>query len=115
MQGNSKTIGQVAQSLFEILASHTKTKEMMAGALVNQIVSSADPVIAVNKLNLLRKVEALPTKHLEKIRDNCKENPILVQTKKFVTLLNDMLAERELDKFIIEKVEKMEFDDDIPF
>jgi hypothetical protein len=53
----------VAQALFEILTIHTKTKEIMVRALVNQIVSSADPENAIKKLNLLRKVETLPVKH----------------------------------------------------
>ncbi len=115
LQGNGKSIGQVAQSLFEILASHTKTKDAMAGALVNQIVSSSDAGNATNKLNLLRKIETLPTKHLEKIRDTCKDNSTLVESKEFVRLLNDMLTERELEKLVIEKAVKVEFDDDIPF
>jgi hypothetical protein len=115
LQGHGKSIGQVAQSLFEILSSHTKTKEVMVSALVNQIVSSADPENSIKKLNLLRKVETLPAKHLEKIRDNSKDNPALLELKEFVGLLNDMLAERDLDKLVIEKVVEIEFDDEIPF
>ena len=115
LQGNGKSIGQVAQSLFEIIASHTKTKEVMASALVGQIVSSANPKNALNKLNLLREVETLPAKHLEKIRDNSKDNPALLESKEFVELLNDMLIERDLEKLVKETAVETAFDDDIPF
>lgn len=115
LQGNDKSIGQVAQSLFEILASHPKTKELMASSLVNQIVSSADPVNAIKKLKLIRKVETLPAKHLEKVRDNCHNNTFLLRSNEFIGLLNEMLTERDIDKLIIEKVVEQQFDDDIPF
>ena len=115
LQSNGKSIGQVAQALFKILANHVKTKETMANALVNQIVSSTDSTVAVSKLNLLRMIEMLPAKHLEGVRDNCKDNINLIGTSEFIKLLNRMLSERDLQELVIEKAVKIEFDDDIPF
>jgi len=87
----------------------------MAASLVNQVVSSTDIGAATNKLNLLRKVETLPAKHLEKVRDNCKDNASLIGSSEFVKLLNDILTERDLEKLVIEKTAEIVFDDDIPF
>ncbi len=115
LQGNGKTIGQVAQSLFEILASHSKTKDAMANALVNQVVLTTEPRVAVIKLGLLRKVETLPVKHLEKIRDDSKGNGTLMESGEFIGLLNEMLTERELDNVVPGHTVELEFDDDIPF
>jgi len=115
LQSHDKTVRQVAQSLFEIVASHTKTKPAMAGSLVNQIVVSANPNVAIKKLDLLRKVETLPVKHLEKVRDDCKGNSALMGSGKFIDFLNEMLTERELEKLVLKKAVELEFYDDIPF
>ena len=115
LQGNGKTIGQVAQSLYEIVANHSKTKDAMASALVNQVVVSTDPSVAIKKLDLLRNVEALPVKHLEKIRDESKSNVALTESSKYIDQLNKMLLERDLDLVVPEHTTEIEFYDDIPF
>lgn len=115
LQGNGKTIGHVAQSLFEIVANHSKTKDTMASALVNQVVLTAEPSIAVKKLGFLRKVETLPVKHLEKIRDDSKSNAVLMESGTFIGLLNEMLTERDLDNVAPERTAELELDDNIPF
>jgi hypothetical protein len=115
LQSNGKTVGQVTQSLFEIIISHAKTKDTMVSSLVNQIVLSTDSREALKKLDLLRKVETFPVKHLEKVRDDIKGNSALMDSNKFVDYLNKMLTERELEKVVIEKVIELEVDDEIPF
>lgn len=115
LQGDGKTIGQVAKALYEILANHSKTKDLMANALVNQVVLSNEPSEAMKKLDLLRSVEALPIKHLEKIRDESKSNITLMESSEFVNQLNKVLTERNLDKVVPERTFDVMFDDDIPF
>ncbi|MDQ6957540.1 MAG: toll/interleukin-1 receptor domain-containing protein [Mariprofundaceae bacterium] len=115
LQSHGKTVGQVAQSLFEILVSHAKTKDGMVSSLVNQIVLSTDSSIALKKLDLLRKVETLPVKHLEKVRDDSKENSALMDSNEFVGFLNEMLTERELEKVDLENVIELKINDEIPF
>jgi len=115
MQGEGKTIRQVADSVFRILSNHPKTKEKIAGALVDQITLANNAEDAAGKLTLLRNFEALPQKHLEKIRENCKENKIIIGSTEFVELLNEILEEREIDPLIFAVTHDSSFDDDIPF
>ena len=115
MQGEGKTIKQVANSVFRILSNNPKTKEKIAGALVDQITLANDAEDAAGKLTLLRNFEALPQKHLEKIRENCKENKIIIGSTEFVELLNEILEEREIDPLIFAVTHDSSFDDDIPF
>lgn len=115
MQGDGKTIRQVADRVFRILSNHPKTKEKLAGDLVHQITLANDAEDAVKKLNLLRSFEALPQKHLEKIRENIMGNKNIIASKEFVDLLNEMLGEREMDPLILAESYDSSFDDDIPF
>lgn len=115
MQSDGKTIRQVAERVFRILSNHPKTKEKLAGDLVHQITLSNDAEDAAKKLNLLRSFEALPQKHLEKIRENCVGNKIIIDSKEFVDLLNEMLREREMNPLILAESYDSSFDDDIPF
>ncbi len=115
MQGEGKSIGQVSKLLFEILANNPKTREKMAGALVNQVVSSVDPETAINKLGLVSGIKNLQKKYLERLRDDCKENTSLTGSKMFIESLNKSLSEKKIDKFVIDNVGADAFDDDIPF
>ena len=83
MQGDGKTIRQVADRMFRILSNHPRTKEKLAGDLVNQITLANDAEDAAKKLTLLRSFESLPQKHIEKIRENCQGNNIIIGSKGF--------------------------------
>lgn len=116
LQGQGKTIGQVADFIFQILANHQKTKGKIAEALADQILTSNNIQNATNKLELLEQIEALPERHLEKIRNNVTSNKIFTEEADvFVNALNKMLEERKMqllgDILPVDEV----FDDDIPF
>ena len=115
MQGEGKTIRQVAGSVFRILSNHPKTKGKIAGALVDQITLANDAEDAAGKLTLLKNFEVLPQKHLEKIRENCKGNKIIIGSTEFVELLNEMLEEREMAPLVFAETHNSSFNDDIPF
>lgn len=115
MQGDGKTIGQVADGIFKILSNHPKTKDILAGALADQITLAKNEDDAIAKLTLLRTVETLSQKHLEKIRENCKENEIIIGSAEFVELLNSMLEEREMELLRIQEAHESSFSDDLPF
>ena len=101
--------------MFGILSNHPKTKEKLASDLVDQITLENDASDAIKKLNLLRNFEALNQKHLEKVRENCKGNKIIIDSKEFVELLNEMLEEREMEPLILAETFDTSFDDEIPF
>jgi hypothetical protein len=115
LQSSGKTIGTVSEELYKIIANHPKAKDKMASNIVDQIILSNDSEDAVKKLNLLRVVEALPEKHLEKVRDNTINNLHLHDSDGFISLLNEMLSERDMEQFSTVAKEETSFDDDIPF
>jgi hypothetical protein len=115
MQGEGKTIGEVADYLFQVLANHPNTKSRMADALVEQILVSSDVSDAKVKIVLLQKIGSLPEKHLDKLRENVLENKNLSESDSFVSMVNDFLKERGLT-ILPNKHEAVEaFDDDLPF
>lgn len=116
MQGEGKTIRQVADSLFQILANQPKTKGRMAEVLVEQILLATAVETAINKLRLLLRIETLPEGHLEKLRASILDNKILTESDEVMLAVNDMLQERGLPAVQrVEKLPREEFDDDIPF
>lgn len=115
LQGEGKTVVQVANSVFQILANHPRTKPRIAEALVEQMLISTDANEANNKLRLFRRIETLPEQYLEKLRDNSSRNEILAKSEDFRALLNDMLEERGLPELTVEKPSEDLRDDDIPF
>ena len=115
MQGEGKTIGEVADYLFQVLANHPKTKSRMADALVEQILVSNDDSDAIVKLRLLQKIGSLPEKHLEKLRENALENKKLSMSENFITTVNEFLKERGLSVLKMQQETVEVFDDDIPF
>lgn len=115
MQGEGKTIGQVADIMFQILANHTKTKGKMAGSIVDLILLSNNIEDATGKLKLLRRIETLPERHLEKIREKAPTNKLLIESEAFIKALNDMLSEREMQPLTLAAKAEEIFDDDIPF
>lgn len=115
MQGEGKTIGDVADYLFQVLGNHPKTKSRMAGALVEQILVSSEVSEANTKLDLLRRIGSLPEKHLEKLRENVLENSKLAESDSFVLMVNELFKERGLAILTREQEMAESFDDDIPF
>lgn len=113
LRGNGKTVGEVADALFQIISNNLKTKNRMAEALVDQIILSSDAVDAKEKLSLLQRIETLPENHLEKIRDNLL--PMLSESTDFLLLLNEMLDERGLATIGERHEEEEDLEDDIPF
>jgi len=115
LQAEGKTIAQVANALFQILASHPKTKPCIADALIEQVLVSSSLTEARGKLELFRRIETLPEQYLEKLRDNLSRNEVLSAADEFRALLNEILLERGLPELTKENPLEDLSDDDIPF
>ena len=115
LDGDGKTIREVADELFHIVANHPKTKARMAGALVDQLLVAKYATDAHETLMLLKTIETLPERHLEKLRENVLSNEELASSSAFLDELNLMLRERELPIIAAQAPTEEVFDDDIPF
>ncbi|HMG75010.1 MAG TPA: toll/interleukin-1 receptor domain-containing protein [Pyrinomonadaceae bacterium] len=115
LMGAGKTVRQVADGVFQILANHPKTKPRLAESLVDQILLAHNIVSGLQKLNLLRRIETLPEQYLEKLRDGIVNNQQLSASGDVNRALNDMLRERGLSTLSEQQAVGDLTDDDIPF
>lgn len=114
LQGDGKTISEVADLLFKIIANHPKTKNRMANILVEQCLLQTEEETSVKLLNLLRRIESIPNRHFEKLRESTKENP-LINSDKFISELNNTLKKRGIPIVSKEQSFTEPEADDLPF
>lgn len=111
---HAKSVAQVANAVFQALASNNLTKNKIATALVDQIVASPAAVVGTRFFNSLRQIETLAQSHLERLRDNVASNSRLAGDASFVKELNALLTERDIQPFA-QPEKAVVPDDDIPF
>ena len=109
-----KSVAQVANSVFQALASNGATRNKIATALVDQIVAASNQAAGLQLFESLRQVGTLAQSHLERLRDNLGANPLLSTDTKFVGELNQLLAERDITPYELPSEEPVS-DDEIPF
>lgn len=116
LNGNTKTVAQVADALFEIIANHPKTQDRISDIIINQILLSKDEESSIGKLLLLKRCNLSPEKHLGKLRENILNEKHLLQYSSFICDLSQLLKERGMDG-IKEDGSRfpMASNDDIPF
>ena len=114
LQSEGKTVGEVAESVFQIIMSHSKTSSTMTRALVNQILILNNVNEAEYKLALLGRFKSVPEHYLVKLRDNIASNSKLASSEDFNSNLNSLLVEHGLSTTPSEQQEEM-LSEDIPF
>lgn len=114
INAQGKTVAEVAESMFRVLASHPKTKFNLANALIHQVLYAGDEPKALHFLSLLRRAGKPPQDILEKLRENVRDRELLTSSTKILNQLNQLLAEYGLAA-VEPAAAEMEFDDDIPF
>ena len=115
IQGNGKTIRQVAQALFSALARNAKTKERILDVLVDLFLFGNTDDEAVRRLALIRTVDNIPTKHLDRLRNNTVNNSVLMGSPQITNELNELLARNGIDPLPKDEPRDHVIDDGIPF
>lgn len=115
IQGHGKTIGGVAKSVFNAITRNPRTKERILDILVEQCLRANDPEEAGQKLSLIRTVEDLPTKHLEKLRRDTSESWVFEDANEITNELNDLLAQYGLTPIAAGEPSDQKIAHDIPF
>lgn len=113
--GEGRTIGEVAEAVFRILGSHSKTKGKMGEVLVGLILSARTEEEIGHWLQLLESIPGLPRRHLERLQANAGENDVLLDSDRCLSILNKLLKARGLDEVTVARAVPGEVDDDIPF
>lgn len=114
-QATSRTVGDVASAIFEILAANPKTKSTLADTVVGQLLASkaADPYR--HWLELLIQFDTVPARHLEQIRANAAELEPVKRSESLYSWTNRFLVENGLEEMESAQIAADDFDDDIPF
>jgi len=115
VQGNGKNIGEVANILFEILSHNPKTRDRMIASLVDLLLFSGNPNEAHSKLSLLSRIESIPAKHLEKLKNNFVNSPKLVVSSELVAQLNSLLSVYGIEAIVAQQPVAADDQPELPF
>ena len=115
IQALNKTVGEVAEQIFLTIVKSPKTREKMLNSLVNAAAQSTDIEEAINKTNILKSLESVPTETLESLKNRVSDNTILAESKKFLSATNALLSKFGVQKILPQAQVQQEEWDDIPF
>lgn len=115
IQGQGKTVGEVAKAIFDTLVSSPRTRNRMIRCLCNAVSQSTDIDDAIQRLKILSAIEKLPNEELEQLRSAVADNSLLIKSESFKTSINVLFNKYNIQSVIDTAVAFAEFDDDIPF
>jgi len=113
--GDGKTVGDVAEAVFKILAKNAKTKGKMGDVLVGLVLSAKTDEEVQRWLELLKSIPGLPKRHVERLQANAGENEVLLESDSCLSSLNKLLEKYGLNAVTPAKPSPGDLDDDIPF
>ena len=119
IQSNNKTIGDIADEIFQVIVSSPKTRNKMLTSLSNAISQSTDEKEASEKLCILENITELPIDILERLKEMVIDNKVLMDSKKFIEQINKLFPKYSISRISTadDDVPPWEsvLDDDIPF
>jgi hypothetical protein len=115
LQAGGKTVGQVAEAIFTVLAMNALTTGAMADAIVSLMLFSQAQDQAKHWLYLLSKFEQVPLTALHKLREGALQSEVLATSEALLQEVNDLLGKYDFGPLVVpQKVTPLQ-DDDIPF
>lgn len=115
IQGNNKTVKEVAEAIFKTIVTSPKTRNKMLQALSNAISQSTDIDDAIEKIKTLNSIEKISKDVLESLKQQIKENSLLIDSKEIINQLNVIFSKYQIGKLQVGgQMEEIDVDD-IPF
>jgi hypothetical protein len=108
-----KTVGAVAEEMFQILVASPKTRARMISCLAETTLQSKTEIEALFKLGRLSNVKDLPSAQLFKLKESASAS-LMLRSGKPLKELNALLAKNQLDLVDARSQPKI-VDNDIPF
>ena len=115
IQAKGKTIREVAEAIFTTLVHSPKTRQKMLRALAVSISQVTDVDDASSKLEILKSVENIPEEVLIQLREQVKENKVLMVNDAFLATLNMVLASYGVEGMSEDGRQREDEFGDIPF
>lgn len=115
IQAQDKTIGHVAKDIFLSIIKSQKTRIKMIQSLSNAISQSTDVKGAIERTNLLKSINEIPSNILDNLKNQIADNNVLVKADNFINLLNLILEKNGVSKIVLDGQEKYAEVDELPF
>lgn len=116
LQGVGKSIGDVAEGIFEIIASNPKTKTKYLNTLIELILLSSSSAQGIERLAALNKIKDVSKESIEYLQNRIPENKNLKSTN-FLKPFNEIAWRYNLLGLSLKEFEnkKEQEVDDLPF
>ena len=115
VQAKGKRPGEVAELIFEILATNPTTTGPMAIAIVTLLLHSQTEDQADHWLQLLQRFKAVPLPALHKLSEGAMQSEALATSEKMVRVVNDILEKHKMPPVVVPQKTEGLPEDDIPF
>lgn len=113
VQGNGKTVPEVARAVFDALVANLKTRDVMIARLVDLVIFSTSEEQAIHRLTLMLELLAIPRQHLEKLRSNAQQQALFRDFDTVLTRTNELLRKHGLDAVALRQESTLT--DEVPF
>lgn len=115
LQGQGRTVRQVAGAVFSILKSNPRTKARIADVLVNLMLNSKTEEDARHWFGLVKEFEGIPRRHLEALQVNAAESKTLRSSEPLLHELDQFLEQHGLKPVPRPTLLDEDVMDDVPF
>lgn len=115
-QVKGKKIGEVAEGIFEIISSNSKTKTKYIDKLIELILLSNSANQGIDRLNVLKKIKELPLEKVKYLRNKIIGNKHLRDVQ-FLKKFNEITKIYKLNELNLKDFDKKKEEDysDLPF
>ncbi|MBD3616711.1 MAG: toll/interleukin-1 receptor domain-containing protein [Gracilimonas sp.] len=116
-QANNKSIGEVAEGIFQIISSNPKTRSNYINKLTDLFLVSNNPEEGLNRIKTIKMIKDFPEEKAISLHSGILENQNL-ESVKILTEFNSFLKQFNLSAISISDFNKKEIedlDDDLPF
>ncbi|MBS9423400.1 toll/interleukin-1 receptor domain-containing protein [Photorhabdus caribbeanensis] len=115
IQAQGKTIGEVAEAIFETLVKSPKTKNKILISLSGAVSNATTAEEAIERIAIFKSLDGVPSDILENLKQQVADNGLLTESKAFLDSLNSMLSKFNVQKIIVGKAKQEAEWGDIPF
>ncbi|WP_447831819.1 toll/interleukin-1 receptor domain-containing protein [Aeromonas salmonicida] len=115
IQAQNKTIGDVAEAIFQTLIKSPKTKNKILMAMSGAVSNASSPEEALDKVAILKSLDNISVDLLDSLKKQVSDNSLLMESQGFINSFNALLSKFGIQKLNHPKQEpEMEWED-IPF
>lgn len=116
LQAHGKNIGQVAEGIFDIISTHTKSSTKLINCLTELFLLSNNIDEGQQRIFVIKKLKSLPIDKIVLLHDRIIDNKVLKNTK-ILKDFNELMDQYGLSRIqtIDFEVKKVEVDDGLPF